>query len=69
MGQFPYPRGPLVQIEDMMVDINLRDQLKLQIWENEFEFILENLIQFQLPQNLPGGIYKTKKYFYEKISK
>ena len=67
MGQFPYPRGPLVQIEDMMVDINLRDQLKLQIWENEFEFILENLIQFQLPKTYLEGFTKLKNISMKKF--
>ena len=51
----------------MMVDINLRDQLKLQIWENEFEFILENLIQFQLPKTYLEGFTKLKNISMKKF--
>ena len=55
LGQMPYPSGPWVEAPNMDVNFNFRDRLKIDLFSNEFEQILNNLLPFQFPKSYLEG--------------
>lgn len=55
LGQVPYPYAPDVSIPSSTVDITLRDKLKFEVSENEYENLLGNFIPLQIPTTYVEG--------------
>ena len=67
LRQLPYPLGPTIKSIKVETDMNRRRQLKNNTHSNEFEYVLNEIMQFQIPKTYVEG-YKnlnclvSKKY-------
>lgn len=71
LGQLPYLSGPVIEIKDIVVNKNLRKQLKLNLQKNEFGRILDLIIPMQIPKCYIEGFDQTialvKKYYPKQV--